>query len=897
MMTESSNSGEPRIAGAMVEPDGSPDATFSRRWALQASVAAVLSGFLTSARAESAPSSDPDTVRAGGREMSFDEGWLFQLGEIAGAQSPTFDDRSWRLLDLPHDWRIEDLPYASSDDGGATADPSGFAFTNKPFAGGEPPAVIGPFDANADPKLDADLKVPPVGHVIILGGRGQAYTVGNVGWYRKHFTAPFGDPKVQRAELRFDGIYQNADIWLNGIHLGFHPNGYISFAYDLTPHLRSDGENVVAVRVDNRGKTSRWYSGSGIYRHTWLTITGPVRVPLWGVRITTPVVDSRRSIARVSVQVANSGSPTQASVRLTVLNPSGQAMGAQTTPPKALAADATSAFEVEIGIDDAALWTPETPTLYRLRAEVLLGARIADVTETTFGVRSLAFDGSGLRLNGTNVKVRGANIHHDHGPLGSAAIDRAEERTVEILKAAGFNAIRAAHNPPSPHMLATCDRLGMLVYEEFSDMWDMPKMEDDYHRYFAEWWERDLSSMVLRDRNHPSVIIWSIGNEIFEDPNDYGPRLAALVRSLDATRPVSQGGINVSPKGKDPLQYVDVGDFHGAPPPAARAAHPDKAFLQSEDTSPQIYDDWKLAEDNPGYVGTWVWSGWDYLGESGGGATALGRSKGEAFAHAIAGITGKVPYPWFNSFMSDIDLIGQRKPQNYWRAVVNGFSPLEMLVERPTPQGTQQYNLMYAYYDELQSWTWEVPQGQPMTVRVYTSGDSVTLLLNGKPLDTKAVAETDKRVISFSVPYMPGEITAVASLAGHELARKTLTTTGKAAALRLTSDVGSLTTSRGNLAHVLVEVVDDGGRVVPDAVVKVSFVLDGAGELAGVANGNPHNVDSFRRPRRWTWHGQALAILRPGKHPGALSLTATALGLQPARLVLPVAAEKEAPTP
>jgi beta-galactosidase len=876
-----------------------PSAPMTRRQALGAGVGAVaLAGFtpgLAGAGLPVAPDQQP-VPRSGGRvprsEVSFDEGWLFHRGDAAGAEVTSFDDGGWRVLDLPHDWQIEDLPYASSDDGGATADPSAFAYEAKPWPQGVPPAVIGPFDANADTKPDLEIPKSPVGPLVFPGGRGQGYTVGGLGWYRKRFQTPIvaqdGGPG-QRVELRFDGVYRNADIWLNGQHLGFHPNGYTSFAYDLTPHLVAKGDNVLAVRVDNRGKSTRWYSGSGIYRHTWLTITGPVRVPLWGVHVTTPQADQHRSTVRVEAEVSNAGPSAELRVRTTLHDPQGRPVAIQTTPPQPTPAGAAAHFTTELTVTEALLWSPETPHLYSALTEILAGDAVVDAVATTFGIRSLAFDGAaGLLLNGKPIKIHGGNIHHDHGPLGAVAIDRAEERTIEILKAAGFNAIRASHNPRSPYMLDVCDRLGMLVYNEFTDMWDVAKMADDYHLFFPQWWERDLGGMVVRDRNHPSVIIWSIGNEIAADPNKYGPRLAALVRSLDTTRPVTLGGMNVGSFKDDAFKYTDIADYHGGPPPSDRAAHPDKVFLQSEDISAQIFHD-STHEANAWYAGTWIWSAWDYLGEPAGGATTIAKSKNAAPGVGLAALTGKVPYPWFSNFQSDIDLIGQRKPQNLLRAVVNGISQLEMMVARPTPPGTQQYDVWYAYYDELPSWTWNVPPGQVMTVHVYTSGDSVTLTLNGKPVASQTVTEANQRLVVFNVPYAPGALTAIASHNGAVIARTTLTTAGKAAALRLTSDVGALTTSRGALAHVLVEVIDARGQVVPDAVLKVSFGVDGAGELVGVGNGNPHNVDSFKRPRRWTWHGKALAILRPAKQPGRLTLTATADGLQGALLNIPIA--------
>jgi len=833
-----------------------------------------------------------DAKIAGSRDMSFDADWKFFLGDPKDAQAPGFSDTGWRTLDLPHDWRIEDLP-DGSDDGGATANPSLYTFHSLPSSDGVAPTRIGPFDLSADPTPDMDLQIPGFGRILMPGGRGQGYTVGNVGWYRKHFTVPAAAPN-QRVELRFDGVYRNADVWINGKHLGSHPNGYTPFAFDLTPHLNPDGDNVLAVRIDNRGKPSRWYSGSGIYRHSWLTVTGPIHIPLWGVQVTTPVANARQSTVSVAVEVANSGTSAEASVRMAVLDPKGRAVATQTSDIQPLASGTKTTHKGDLSIKGAALWSPEAPSLYRLQTDVLVGGKVVDSFTTKFGIRSIVFSGSkGFLLNGKSYKLRGGNIHHDHGPIGAVAIDRAEERTIEVMKAAGFNSIRAAHNPPSPAMLDACDRMGMLVLEEFSDVWDIQKLPDDYHKHFAEHWESDLSAMVRRDRNHPSIIYWSIGNEIPSDPNKYGPKLAALVRTLDPTRPVGRGGMNVAgftgggatPENWD---YVDVGDFHSAPSAEMRAAHTEKAFFQSENTSAHIYNDWKLAHENEWYVGSWVWAGWDYMGEAGSGAPLLARSLKEALPRTYDPVTGKIPYPWYVSGMGDIDMIGVRKPQNYYRHVVEGLSPLEMMVERPTPEGLTAFNLGYSWFDELESWTWDVPAGQPMVVRVYTGGDSVTLLLNGKPLETKAVIETDKRIALFKVPYTPGELVAVTSKAGKEIARKSISTAGNPAALRLTSDVRKLTTSRNDLAHVLVQVVDAGGLLVPDATLQVSFAVEGAGELAGVANGNPHNVDSFKRPRRWTWHGQALAILRPAKKKGWLALTASAAGLKPARLNLQV---------
>jgi beta-galactosidase len=872
------------------------DGELTRREAIQGSAVALGALALDAgvdADAASARGRKEAAVPAGRHEMSFDEGWLFLLGDPSGAQAPSFEDSSWRKLDVPHDWRIEDLAYAPADaDGGATSNPSAMAFVTNPSPDGSPPAVIGPFDSNTNSQPG------PSGNQ-----HGQGSTVSAVGWYRKHFTVPAvvrdehearRDGDEQRVEVRFEGVYQNADFWLNGHHLGFHPNGYTSFAFDLTPYLNRSGRNVLAVRVNCDGVTSRWYSGSGIYRHAYLTLTGPVRIPLWGVYVKTPVVSESRSVVHAQVRVASFGGRTPGKVRVTVLDSRGRKVGSRTTAAKRVSPGHAATFATDIAVRNASLWSPESPTLYTARAEVLVAGKVVDTLDTAFGIRSLVWNSQvGFELNGKQIKINGGCIHHDHGPLGAIALNRSEERKIETLKAAGFNAIRSSHNPRSPYMLDVCDRLGMLVWDEFSDMWDVSKTADDYSKYFPQYWQQDLSSMILRDRNHPSVIIWSLGNEISSDPNGYGPRMYALVKSLDKTRPISVGGTTAS--------YADVDDVHygnsssqlsGMPASdsvdSTHSSYPTHAVTQSESFPATVYDDWKLMQDNPWFVGSWVWAAWDYIGEAGCGATPFGPTYNVAAAYALAAVAGAVGYPWFQDFQGDFDLIGQRKPQNYWRSVVYGQSPIEMLVERPPPPGTSQYAALWGYYDELESWTWDVLPTQSMTVHVYTSGDSVKLLLNGTEVATNPVAESDGRLTTFSLSYAPGDLTAIASRNGAEIGRKTLTTTGAPAALRVSSDVSSLTTSRDDLAHVLVEVVDAQGRRVPDAVVKVAFAVSGAGELAGVANGNPHNVDSFKQPRRYTWHGQALAVLRPAKTAGTLTLTVSAQGLQPTRVTLPV---------
>ena len=485
-------------------------------------------------------------VAAGKRDQSFDEGWRFLRGDAPGAEAPGFNDSSWRVLDLPHDWSVEDLPSLGYAENGAG---SLWGVTVSPTR-------IGPFDTE-----------------LSQGGRDTGWFVGGTGWYRRRFSAS-AVPVDGQVEITFDGVYHNSDVWLNGELLGTHPYGYTTFSYDLTPHLRRTGENVLAVRVRNEGKTSRWYSGSGIYRHVWLDTTGKIRIPKWGVSVTTPDVSKTSATVKIAVKVENrTGSAQDVTVRLHLFDGNDASAGMQEFKQSI---PATGLIEVEqsITLPNPKLWGTATPQMYRLETELVAGANAVDRMSTPFGIRKVEIDAeNGLRINGEVTKLRGGCLHHDNGLLGACAYDRAEERRIELMKAHGFNAIRTSHNPPSPMFLASCDRLGMLVVDEAFDQWELAKNPEDYHLAFPEWWQRDLASMILRDRNHPSVILWSIGNEIPERAKPRGveisKNLQEYAHKLDPTRLVT-AAINSNtptPRGGgeqlDPaFLHLDVGGYN-----------------------------------------------------------------------------------------------------------------------------------------------------------------------------------------------------------------------------------------------------------------------------------------------------------------------------------------------
>ena len=526
-----------------------------RRDALKAIAALAATPLAAQAgAAPQTPAARRAAVEAGTRGQSLDDGWRFLRGEAPGAELPAFDDASWRLLDLPHDFSVEDLPPRAADANGEGA-LWGTTVT---------PTRVGPFDTE-----------------LSAGGRDTGWFVGGTGWYRKRFSAA-SVPAGGQVEIVFDGVYMNCDVWLNGTLLGNHPYGYTAFAYDLTPHLRRDGENILAVRVRNEGRNSRWYSGSGIYRHVWLNTTGSVRVPLWGVFVTTPEVSKDKAAVRVAVQIENRAQAAQnAIVRLRLFDSQNVNIGSRDVS-RSLSAGGTASVEEVFTLAGPQLWSMSAPRLYRADVELLVNGQATDSMATSFGIRKVEVDAErGLRINGEPVKLRGGCLHHDNGLLGAAAIDRAEERRVELMKAHGFNAIRTSHNPPSAAFLDACDRLGMLVMDEAFDQWERQKNAQDYHLSFADWWQRDIEAMVLRDRNHPSVIMWSIGNEIPERAEPRGVEIAKQltehIKTLDQTRPITAAinGARGGSEGLDPaFQFLDVGGYNYLEQAVRAGSHP-----------------------------------------------------------------------------------------------------------------------------------------------------------------------------------------------------------------------------------------------------------------------------------------------------------------------------------
>jgi beta-galactosidase len=793
-------------------------------------------------------------ARAQRERLSMDPGWRFTLGDPAGAQQPRFDDQDWRHVDLPHDWSIEGTPQQ---------------------------------DAPA-------------------GGRGGYFPTGT-GWYRKAFRMPRGFRRGRsEAWLQFDGVYMNSDVWINGFHLGHRPYGYISFAYDITKHL-VPGVNVVAVRVDNSAQPSaRWYTGSGIYRHVWLTIVNPLHVGHWGTYVTTPHVDSAAAVVAVRSLVENDGGAARRAVlRELVLDGDGREVARAETTFAAPAGTADTVAQ-RLRVPAPRLWSVETPNLYTLRTEVLDGGRVVDTALTTFGVRTVAFDKDrGFLLNGERVKLQGVNLHEDGGAVGAAIPEAIWHDRLARLKAMGANAIRTSHNPPAPEFLDLCDSLGFLVMAEAFDEWTIGKVPHGYHEYFADWGARDLTDFVHRDRNHPSIVLWSAGNEIGEQDTPDGVevlrRLVGIFHREDPTRPVTTGNDHIAAdNGRATLAFLEAEDVVGYNYPDRwherrelfaepdRHDHPDWKMVGTETgdvfsgfggryslgddssvvratyTSGMIRAErlWKWIATHDYFAGEFIWTGIDYLGET--------------------------FWPGKGAGSGALDITGFPKDAYYfWRSVWTHRPVLHLFPH----------------------WNWPGREGQTIPVIAYTDCNTVELFLNGRSLGAKSLefpaqgtsggwnryalpvvrATTNDLHLSWDVPYQPGVLRTVGTWRdGSACATGEVRTAGPAAALRIVADRDTVSDAGGDVAVVRFEIVDTAGMVVPTADDVVTLAASG-GTVVATDNGDLRDHEPYQNDHKHGFNGRGMAIVRAAR-PGLLHVTATAAGLRSATVDVVVVA-------
>lgn len=840
--------------------------------------------------------------------LNFDSDWKFFAGNPDAAHRRAFDDKGWRTLSLPHDWSIEDRPGAPkqsenwtppraqwnpnqrSKDASILAPHIPISVAQLPEASENgPPLKVGPFDAEAS-----------------AGGWTTGWTVGGVGWYRKNFELT-DLAEGEQIEIIFDGAYMESDVWLNGTHLKKNINGYLGFSCDLTPHLRKGEANVLAVRVANEGETARWYSGSGIYRHVWLRHSGKLRFAEGGLAIVTQNASKDKANISLDMELEGLGSNTslKAEYHLTLIDPDGKKL--QSTKGDLPNPQLNGSLRLEFEIDSPALWSPETPDLHYFDIALLVDGQESDRITQRFGIRTLQLSAkSGFQINGKTYKLHGACVHHDNGLLGAKAIDHAEYRKVKVLKKNGFNAIRCAHNPYSPEFLDACDELGMIVIDEAFDTWNTSKfLEGGYHLFFRDHWQEDLARLVRRDRNHPSVAFWSLGNEIPEVSQADGVEIARAMREtvikLDNTRFITNAltAENSGKIGEDARSMLDAVGYNYSHQAISKdsADYPDQVFMSAESFATDAHTIWQKINANPAYIGDFVWTAIDYLGEVGCGSSKLAvpeqsvaKNDQAIFGLDVFGLNFFVwDFPAYQCGCGDIDILGRKKPASYYRDVVWGRSKLELFIQRPTPEGTVEVLTGWSWHDELASWTWPGKEGEPLIVRTYSSADEVALMLNGEEIERKAVSTGSGLRTEFSVTYQPGELTAIAYGKGSEVARKRLSTTGPAAQLKLRAEQQSLDASTNNLVYVFAEVQDAYGQIIADASLPVNFQVSGKANLLAAGSANPYGIESFQDSKTHTFHGVAGAIIQPSGSKGTVTVSVDSPSLSSDQLKIQLA--------
>ena len=809
---------------------------------------------------------------SGPRErLSFNDDWRFSLSDDSLAAQLDYADSGWRELNLPHDWAIE-----------------------------------GDFSKDNP------------------SGTGGGALPGGIGWYRKTFTPKNAD-KEKNFRIEFDGVYMNSEVFINGTLLGKRPYGYISFSYDLTPYLKWGEKNVIAVRVDNAEQpNSRWYSGCGIYRNVWLVKTGDIRVAQWGTQVTTTNVEAQMASLKVVTTVENAGKDANAevSVRSVLQDADGNEVAQAESSLNAIAGKTVDVSQ-NLKIESPRLWSVKQPYMYSLVTEIMKDGKCIDNYVTPVGIRTFSFDAAkGFMLNGEPTKINGVCMHHDLGCLGAAVNVRAIERQLQILKEMGCNGIRCSHNPPAPELLDLCDRMGFIVMDEAFDMWRKKKTSHDYARYFDEWHEKDLRDFILRDRNHPSIFMWSIGNEVLEQWSDakadtlsleeanlilnFGhsadmlakesemsvnslqtKKLADFVRALDSTRPVTAGCNEPDPANhlfrSEALDIIGY-NYHNANVPMVPKNFPGKPFIITESNSALMTRGYyRMPSDN-----MFIWpERWDK------------PFYDESFACSSY---ENCHVPWGNTHEESLLLVKKNdfiSGQYVW----TGFD----YIGEPTPYGWPARSSYFGivdlagfpkdvYYLYQSEWTdkqvlhvfphWNWTNGQDVDVWCYyNKADEVELFVNGNSQGVKSKDENHLHVV-WRVKYEPGNIKVVARKDGKVIAEKEIRTAGAPSMIRLTPDRSVLKADGTDLSFVTVEILDAEGNLCPLADNLVTFEVEGNLFVAGVDNGNPTSMERFKDNKRKTFYGKCLVVLQNNGKTGTARLKAVSKGLKDATVDL-----------
>jgi beta-galactosidase len=761
-------------------------------------------------------------------------------------------------------------------------------------------------------------------------GAHSAFFPGGAFSYSKTFDVP-DEYRGKRLTLEFQGAYRDAVVFINDVFAAQRPNGYSTFYVRLDPFLTYGAPNTVTVDV-RASDDSRWYTGAGLYRDVRLHIDELAHVVPNGVRITTSDVDPERAVVEIATSVRNENLETETlTVETELRGPDHQAV-ASDSAPVTLRSGETVTVRQRLYVDDPELWSTDSPQLYEART------RLTDVVDvladqvTTFGIRTLQLDPRhGLRINGQMVKLRGACIHHDNGLLGAAAIARAEERRVRILKEAGFNAIRSAHNPVSQAMLEACDRHGLLVMDEVSDVWTVSKSTNDYSLAFPEWWERDVQAMVDKDFNHPSVIMYSIGNENPETGNglaaQWGRRLVDRIRTLDPSRYVTNGvnglvaaisevdeimqqnaeaaaaggdqGVNGAMNTGDFMNHVSASaqvtertaeafsmlDIAGMNYGDARyeldkTLFPNRIIVGTETFPSHIDVNWRLVEDNPHVIGDFTWTGWDYLGEAGAGRIAY-LEDGDGGVPSFEG-----GFPWLTAWNGDIDITGHRRPISYYRETVFGRRHVPYIaVQRPETYGKPAFAGQWSWSDTVSGWSWKVDPGAVTTVEVYSDADEVELVINGRSAGTQPAGRAHAFKAVFTVEFEPGEVEAVSYVGGREQARTILRSASGPLHLDATAERAVIAATTADLAYIPIAVRDRAGNLAHAQDWLITVSVEGPAVLQALGSGRPEQLERFDTGEHTSFDGHALAIVRP-TGAGEITVRIQAEGLEPVTVVV-----------
>jgi beta-galactosidase len=798
--------------------------------------------------------------------VSFNEGWRFAKGAVVGASEMDFDDTMWCNITLPHDWAIE-----------------------------------GPFDSS-------------------YNARSGGLPFHGIGWYRKKFDIP-NSVKGKHVTLHFDGAMNNAKVWLNGTLVGDRPYGYIGFSVDLSPHLNYGGSNVVAVQLAPEDFSSRWYPGAGIYRNTWLEINNEVHVPKWGTFITTPNITENEASVRVLTEVKNiANSEKEVSLQTVIYDPNNKEVGNTNSVVQTKQNTTVEAVQT-LSVEMPMLWDLDKPNLYTAMTTIKFGDTVLDTYKTTFGIRTIAYGADfGFKLNDKKTRFKGVCLHHDLGPLGTAVNKRATERQLEIMQEMGVNAIRTSHNPPSPEQVQLCDQMGLMIQVEAFDVWQMAKVKNDYSKHFDKWHERDLRDMIRSFRNSPSVVMWSIGNEILEQSHktkgrEIAHKLADICRDEDSTRPVTAGfnyypapinnglaealdlvGWNYKPRKYEEVvqkqpDWIVYGSETASTVSSRGTYHlPIKKYEKHESLQITSYDfigppwayppdiEFEALEKTPNNLGEFIWTGFDYLGEP----TPYGGKDNSTNGYWNG------DWPARSSYFGAVDLCGLPKDRFYLYQSQWTTAPMVHV---------------------LPHWNWEGREAEIIPVVAYTNAEEVELFVNGKSLGRKRKG-IDKMPIPINfidweggrykgthmspfrlmweVPYQPGSLKVVAYNNGVAVAEKRINTAGKPAKIELIPDRVALHADGKDISFVTVRITDKDGNLCPSADNLVKFSVSDLGTIAAVGNGDPATMAAFQSNKRKAFNGLCMLMVKTTKKSGLITVQATSDTLQTASVSLRV---------